>query len=530
MQSIRFMVLSWMMGCQADYWCGRLNLDCESGAEDAPRVVIDADGDVWSAEEDCDDSNASVHPSAVEVCNGIDDDCDGEVDEGTGTIGYTDDDGDGYGDDAAPVVVCEGGLPPGVAWVGGDCDDGSAEVSPGRRERCGDGLDNDCNGLIDTEEPTICIDPDIPPCADGSWAGFSDPDAVTWIQPWGRPGGAGTRADPVDSLGAAVALLRAGGPVNIGIGPGTYVASDVRVFLGEGDAVNIAGCSAEEVVFWGAASSRLPLLSLGGGRSIGLRGVTVRGGGRGLVLRGEKLMTIEDVVVTAASRYGIEVAVGAQATLRRVTVAVSGQRDAEESHGIHIDGRATLEAVSVSDVIGTGIYAGAGAQLQGSGVTVARVASEQRRSGVGLYLNQPARVDLSGLEITAAAALGIAVLDAPDVSLSDCVVDAVSGYAGYPGDGIVVRRLGASGGVHAVSLSDCAVTGAARLGIAIEGDVAVTLTGVVADKSNGVVEGGSSIFAAPEASVTTDGVVTGVLDTVEWPLGRAYAQGPRKRR
>jgi hypothetical protein len=42
----------------------------------------DADGDHYNASEDCDDNDASVHPWAVEKCNGVDDDCDGLVDEG----------------------------------------------------------------------------------------------------------------------------------------------------------------------------------------------------------------------------------------------------------------------------------------------------------------------------------------------------------------------------------------------------------------------------------------------------------------
>jgi hypothetical protein len=49
---------------------------------DMPCGTLDKDGDGYIGQYDCDDTNAAVHPWATEVCNGIDDDCDGLVDEG----------------------------------------------------------------------------------------------------------------------------------------------------------------------------------------------------------------------------------------------------------------------------------------------------------------------------------------------------------------------------------------------------------------------------------------------------------------
>ena len=97
---------------------------------------------------DCDDSNASVNPAQVELCNGIDDDCDSAVDDSAvdELPYYTDSDGDGYGDERTAASACE--LPAGAVVVGGDCDDSLAAVNPAATEYC-DGIDNDCDGATD---------------------------------------------------------------------------------------------------------------------------------------------------------------------------------------------------------------------------------------------------------------------------------------------------------------------------------------------------------------------------------------------
>ncbi len=120
-----------------------------SGCEVEPDA--DADGDGFVESEDCDDDDASVYPGAAEICDSVDNDCDGTVDEDLDEVWYVDEDGDGYGYQYRYQNRCT--QPSGYVLDSTDCDDEDASANPGATETC-DGVDNDCDGTVDGSDAT----------------------------------------------------------------------------------------------------------------------------------------------------------------------------------------------------------------------------------------------------------------------------------------------------------------------------------------------------------------------------------------
>ncbi len=140
---INGMIITWrdyrndLAGNRADIYAQRLNADGSLGGV----AVVDLDGDGYTvAQGDCNDNNATIHPGAIEVCNGVDDDCDGLIDEGF------DIDGDGYTTCGSGRGIGNPYGSPLASFI--DCNDNNAAIHPGATELC-NGVDDDCDGTID---------------------------------------------------------------------------------------------------------------------------------------------------------------------------------------------------------------------------------------------------------------------------------------------------------------------------------------------------------------------------------------------
>jgi len=137
---------------EPSYHPGAAETDCTDPNDyncDQSTGYADLDNDGVAACEDCNDDDSTINSAATEVCNTVDDDCDGLVDEAGadgGSSWYLDADGAGYGRATPVVVACV--APPSHVANDSDCDDLAPATYPGAAEVC-DEVDNNCDAQVD---------------------------------------------------------------------------------------------------------------------------------------------------------------------------------------------------------------------------------------------------------------------------------------------------------------------------------------------------------------------------------------------
>lgn len=225
--------------------CDGLIDDADSSVTGRPTWYKDTDGDGFgtssvttvacakptgyaSTSTDCNDNNKDIYPGATEICDGADNNCNGQTDEGvTSTTYYKDGDGDGYGDKNVTTTTCI--KPTGYVTNSTDCNDANATINPGATELC-NGVDDDCDTVKDETGAELSCSGEDTEC---STKGCSGGKCVMVGKPEGTPattqtpgdcnqnvcdgkGGITTQAQdtdlPVDDLQCTVGACSSGTP------------------------------------------------------------------------------------------------------------------------------------------------------------------------------------------------------------------------------------------------------------------------------------------------------------------------------
>jgi hypothetical protein len=195
--------------------CDGIDNNCNGQTDEG----FDLDGDGYtSCNGDCNDNNAAINPGASEVCDGIDNDCDGLTDSADPSVigqatWYADTDGDGYGNAMSSVQACT--QPAGYVANSTDCDDLNAAVNPGATEVC-NGIDDDCDGSVDegtipgtgiiTGSPINLCWPSAPGIGSYTVSSIPNATAYTWSVPSGMfiTGGQGTQTITIQWTAAGI--------------------------------------------------------------------------------------------------------------------------------------------------------------------------------------------------------------------------------------------------------------------------------------------------------------------------------------
>jgi len=189
---------------EASEICDGVDNDCDSTSDDgsdepAPLNSLQA-GVCLNSVQICvngawsdDYSSVSGYETDETSCDGLDNDCDSQEDEGLTITFYRDFDGDAFGNPSETLEACFAAA--GYVAAAGDCDDSAIGVNPAAAEICEDGIDQNCDGIDDVCSTTVCLS-----CHDGT-----DPLAPSvsdfLVEGHGKPGvGLGCDQCHVDHL------------------------------------------------------------------------------------------------------------------------------------------------------------------------------------------------------------------------------------------------------------------------------------------------------------------------------------------
>ncbi|MCY1018230.1 MopE-related protein [Pyxidicoccus sp. MSG2] len=242
--------------------CNEVDDNCNNAIDEGVKTVFyaDLDGDGFGTTNasysreactappgytqttgDCDDRRSEANPGGTEVCDLLDNDCNGSIDEGVQLTWYQDADNDGFGVPGVTTLACL--KPTGYAAVSTDCNDGRSDMNPGRQELCeavgGPQVDNDCDGDVDDAINTRTWYVD----GDGDGFGLQDDPVQSCGQPAGHTATSGDCDDTRANVhpDAAESCETSGPQIDNNCNGDPNDDPNAPVWYGDGDRDNYAG-------------------------------------------------------------------------------------------------------------------------------------------------------------------------------------------------------------------------------------------------------------------------------------------------